>query len=51
MVNEDLFSALQELLEASNVMTSGRLPTESELERYQRARDWARRLINREGNS
>ena len=51
MVNEDLLASLQELLEASDVMTSGQLPTESELERYQRARDWALRLINREGKS
>jgi hypothetical protein len=51
MVNEDLLAALQELLEASIVMTSGALPTEAERERYMRARDWARRLINREENS
>jgi len=48
MINEDLLAALQELLEASNVMTNGRLPTESELERYKRAGEWARRLIDRE---
>jgi len=51
MANEDLLAALQELLEASGVMVSGQLPSESELERYLRAREWARRLINREGSS
>lgn len=51
MVNEDLLAALQELLDSTNVMASGQLLSEPELERYQRARDWARRLINREGNS
>jgi len=51
MVIEDLLAALQELLEASNVMTSGQLPTEVELDRYKRAREWSRRLIDREGNS
>jgi predicted metal-dependent hydrolase len=45
---EDLLAALQELLEASSAMTSGQLPTASQLERYQRAREWAQRLINRE---
>lgn len=50
MVNEDLLAALQELLEASSVLTSGQVPTEIEIERYMRAQDWARRLINREGS-
>lgn len=48
MANEDLLAALRELLEASSVLTSGQLPSEKELERYMRARDWASRLINRE---
>lgn len=48
MYNEDLLSALKELLEASSVMATGRLPTESQLERYMRAKEWAGRLINRE---
>jgi hypothetical protein len=51
MLNEDLLSALKELLEASSVLTNGHLPTVSELERYQRAREWASRLINREEKS
>jgi hypothetical protein len=32
MFNEDLLVALQELLEASSAMTSGQLPTASQLE-------------------
>ena len=46
--NEDLLAALQELLEASSAMTSGQLPSASQLERYHRAREWAQRLIDRE---
>ena len=45
---EDLLASLQELLEASSAMTSGQLPTASQLERYKRAREWAQRLIDRE---
>ena len=48
MFNEDLLAALQELLEASAAMTSGQLPTSSQLERYQRACEWAQRLLDRE---
>ena len=48
MFNEDLLAALQELLEASSAMTSGQLPTASQLERYQRAREWAKRLLDRD---
>jgi hypothetical protein len=48
MLNEDLLAALQELLEASDAMTSGWLQSASELERYQRAREWAQRLLDRE---
>ena len=48
MSNEDLLAALQELLEASSAMTSGQLPTASQVERYKRAREWAQRLLDRE---
>jgi hypothetical protein len=48
MSNEDLLASLQELLEASSAMTSGQLPSASQLERYQRAREWAQRLLDRE---
>ena len=44
MSNEDLLAALQELLEASSAMTSGQLPSE----RYQGAKEWAQRLLDRE---
>jgi hypothetical protein len=50
MFNEDLQAALRELLEASSVITSGELPTVAELERYKRAREWAQRLLDRQGN-
>jgi len=46
MVEEDLLSALQELLEASGEMTGGALPSASQIERYQRARAWAQRLVS-----
>ena len=48
MQYEDILAALQELLDASTSITSGQLPTASQLERYQRAREWAQRLIDRE---
>jgi len=48
MFKEDLLAALQELLEASSAMTSGQLPTASQLERYERAKEWAQRLLDRE---
>ena len=51
MFNEDLLAALQELLEASSAMTSGQLPTASQLERYQRAREWAKRLLDRDAKA
>ena len=48
MSNEDLLASLQELLEASSAMTSGQLPSASQLERYQGAKEWAQRLLDRE---
>jgi len=51
MFNEDLLAALQELLEASSAMTSGQLPSASQLERYQRAREWAQRLLDRDAKA
>lgn len=48
MFSEDLLAALQELLEASSAMTSGQLPSAAQMERYQRAREWAQRLLDRE---
>jgi tRNA A37 threonylcarbamoyladenosine synthetase subunit TsaC/SUA5/YrdC len=51
MCNEDLLAALQELLAASSAMTSGQLPSASQLERYQRAREWAQRLLDRDAKA
>jgi len=48
MFNEDLLAVLQELLEASSAMTSGQLPSATQLERYQGAKKWAQRLLDRE---
>ena len=48
MSNEDLLASLQELLEASSAMTSGQLPSATQMERYHRAREWAQRLLDRE---
>lgn len=48
MFNEDLLAALQELLEASSAMTSGQLPSATQMERYHCAREWAQRLLDRE---
>lgn len=45
LIEDDLLSALKELQEASLAMTSGKLPTASELERYQRAIEWSKRVI------
>jgi len=49
MFNEDLLAALRELLEASSVITSGEPPTAAQLERYKCAREWAQRLLDRQG--
>lgn len=45
LLEEDLLTVLKELHEASLAMTSGKLPTATELERYQRAIDWSKRVI------
>jgi len=47
MLEGDLLSALRELKEASLVMTSGSLPSASDMERYQRAIEWSKRVIER----
>lgn len=46
MMEDDLLSALKELHEASLAMTSGRLPTGDDMERYNRAIEWSRRVIS-----
>ncbi len=45
LLENDLLAALKELHEASLAMTSGRLPTAHELERYHRAIAWSERVI------
>lgn len=45
MLEDDLLAALKELQEASLAMTSGRLPSAEDMERYQRAIEWSKRVI------
>jgi len=45
MIEDDLLTALKELLEASQAMTSGRLPSGDDFERYNRAVLWSKRVI------
>jgi hypothetical protein len=45
MMEDDLLAALKELHEASLAMTSGRLPSCDEVERYNRAIEWSKRVI------
>jgi hypothetical protein len=42
---DDLLSALKELYEASLDMTSGKLPSASDLERFNRSIEWSKRVI------
>jgi hypothetical protein len=45
MMEDDLLSALKELYEASLAMTSGKLPSGDEMERYNQAIEWSKRVI------
>ena len=45
LIEDDLLAALRELREASLAMTSGKLPTSYELERYHQAIAWSERVI------
>ena len=45
LIEDDLFSALKELQEASLVITNCQLPLASDLERYQRAIEWSKRVV------
>jgi len=45
LIEDDLLTALKELLEASLVMTSGQLPSSDDMERYNRAIEWSKRAI------
>lgn len=46
MLEDDLLSALKELLEVSISMTSGEHRTSDDMVRYQRAVEWANRVIS-----
>jgi len=45
MIEDDLLTVLKELLEASLAMTSGRLPSANDMERYNTAIEWSKRVI------
>jgi len=45
LLEEDLLASLKELLETSEVMNSGRSFSTDELIRFQRAIEWAKRVI------
>ena len=45
MMEDDLLTVLKEFLEASQAMTSGRLPSADDMERYNRAIEWSKRVI------
>jgi pterin-4a-carbinolamine dehydratase len=45
LLEEDLLAALKELQEASLAMTSGKLPSAQEMERYHQAIAWSKRVI------
>ena len=45
LIEDDLLTVLKELREASLAMTSGRLPSADEMERYNRAIEWSNRVI------
>ncbi len=44
---DDLSSALKELQETALIMTSGKLPTASEMERFHKAIEWSKRVLDR----
>ena len=45
LIEDDLLTALKELREASLAMTCGRIPSASDMERYNRAIEWSNRVI------
>jgi roadblock/LC7 domain-containing protein len=45
LLEEDLLASLKELLQASEVMSSGKNFPEDEMVRYKRAVEWATRVI------
>lgn len=47
LLEDDLLAALKELQEISLAMTSGRLPSADDIERFHRAIQWSKRVIER----
>jgi len=47
MTEGDLLAALKELLETSQLITSGENPSAEALERHQKAIEWSKRVIAR----
>jgi hypothetical protein len=45
LIEDDLLTLLKELLAASQAMTSGRIPSADDMERYNRAIVWSTRVI------
>lgn len=45
LIENDLLAALKELRETSLIMTSGQLRSATEMERYYKALEWAKRVI------
>jgi pterin-4a-carbinolamine dehydratase len=45
LIESDLLAALKELQETSLAMTSGKLPSAQQFERYQQAIEWSKRVI------
>ena len=45
LIENDLLTALKELREASLAMTSGKLHSGSEMDRYTQALEWSQRVI------
>jgi hypothetical protein len=46
LIDYDLLTALKELLQASLAMTSGKLPSADDMERYNRAIVWSNSVID-----
>jgi len=46
MMEDDLLTVLKALQEASLVMTSGQLPSADDMQRYQQAIEWSKRVIS-----
>jgi len=45
LMEDDLLTVLKELQEAALAMTSGRLPSADDMERFNKAIEWSNRVI------